>query len=333
MTIASCSQIQLRPIQESTDRKFVCDGVEVGNGVYKCSEFAISETLACIDVTHVTQYFPSIVSDQIAAYVTNSFIFKGTSIGFNQIFDCKNPVQFSYYGANQAQHLQDINGLECYVKVPKVKKNNANGAIMSKLFRSRITDGNVSVHRIATDLYDVNKAPDRQISILKTNGGTPVIGFASGLSLIRGITRDEVRNTYIANSDDSKGDALLFSPVNYNKFYIGVITGANTAHFTNYLMQPNFCNEFSTYFTYFKPTDDIQAYWYNDGGTTVVYAHAESNIGRTYIDVSDLTSEGKSLEVVEKTNNADLITDIIVNGKVCVSFTSNDANYIVLKTV
>ena len=332
LTIASCSQIQLRPIQTSSDRKFVCDGIEVGDGVYQCDKFVISETLACIDVTHVTQYFPNVVSDQIAAYVTNSFIFKGTSIGFNQIFDCQNPVQFSYYGANQAQHLQDINGFECYAMVPKVKKNNFGGSVMSKMFRSRITDGDVTVYRTSTDLYNVNKAPDRQITVLKTNGDVPVIGFASGISLIRGVTRDEVRNTYIAEYDGSKGNALLFSPANGNKFYVGVITGANTEHFTNYLMQPDFCKEFSTYFTYFKPTNTIQSYWYNDGDTTVIYAHAESNTGRTYINVSDLSCEGKALEIVEKTNGAALITDSVVNGKICVSFTSSDANYIVLKT-
>lgn len=329
ITVTSCSQYQVRPMQVSSGRQFMCDGKAVGNGTYMCNEFVISETLTCLDPTMMTAYFPIPTSSQNAFTIVNSFIFRGLSIGFNQLVSCEHPFQFSYYGANQAQHLSDTNGMEAYVMIPKVKKVNGNGNVMSSFFRSQPTDADVTVYRTADDLYDVNKVPDRQLSVLMDDG-TPVIGFASGVSLIRGITRDEVRNTYIANYNGSKGNALMFSPANRNKFYVGVVTGDNTEHFTNYLMEPDFCKEFSTYFTYFKPTDSVQTYWYNDGDTTVIYIHAESNTGRIFVEVG--CCEGKTLEVVEKTSNATLLSDSITNGKVCVDFSSNDANYIVLKT-
>ena len=42
--------------------------------------------------------------------------------------------------------------------------------------------------------------------------------------------------------------------------------------------------------------------------------------------------EGLKLSVVEKTNDTQLLTDTIQNGKFFVNYNSNEANYIVLKT-
>jgi hypothetical protein len=49
------------------------------------------------------------------------------------------------------------------------------------------------------------------------------------------------------------------------------------------------------------------------------------------INVPDFM-EGLSLQVVEKTDNTTLLTDTIQNGKFFVSYATDDANYIVLKT-
>ena len=330
LTVASASQYQVEPIQESSNKKFTCDGKEVGNGTYYCDEFVISETLTCIDVTAMTSYFPTPESTRDALVITNSFIFKGLSIGFNQLVNCVNPVQFGYYGSNQAQHLADIDGMDAYVLIPKVKKNNSAGSIMNRFFRSQDSDANVTIYRNADDLVDIDKLPDRQLSVLK-NRDTPLIGFASGVSLVRGITVDEVRNTFIAKSSGAAGNALLFSPTNNNKFYVGVVSAYNTDKFTNQLMQTDFCKEFSTYYSYFMPTGDVQTYWYYDGASTIIYIHAESNTGRVMVDVSKAGCEGKGLEIVEKTDDVTLYSDSIVNGKICVEFESADANYIVIK--
>lgn len=329
LTVSAASQYQVEPIQESSNKKFTCDGKDVGNGTYYCDEFVISETLTCLDVTVMTSYFPTPKSTRDALVITNSFIFKELSIGFNQLVNCVNPVQFGYYGSNQAQHLADIDGMDAYVLIPKVKKNNSAGSIMNKFFRSQDSDANVTVYRTSDDLVDIDRLPDRQLSVLKDDG-TPVLGFASGVSLVRGVTVDEVRNTFIAKSSGSAGNALLFSPTNNNKFYVGVISAFNTEKFTDRLMQTDFCKEFSTYYSYFMPTDDVQAYYYNDGSSTVIYIHAESNTGRVLVDVGKADCEGKSIEVVEKTDDVTLYSDSIVNGKICVDFESADANYIVL---
>jgi hypothetical protein len=330
LTVASASQYQVEPIQAPSNKMLICDGKVVSDGTYFCNEFVVSETLTCLDVTAMTSYFPTPTSSRDALVITNSFIFKGLSIGFNQLVNCINPVQFGYYGSNQAQHLADTDELDAYVLIPKVKKNNSAGSIMNRFFRSQDSDSNVTVYRTTDDLVDIDKLPDRQLSVLK-DGSTPLIGFASGVSLVRGVTVDEVRNTFIAKSSGNAGNALLFSPTNNNKFYVGVVSAYNTAKFTNQLMQTDFCKEFSTYYSYFMPTGDVQTYWYYDGTSTIIYIHAESNTGRLMVDVSKAGCEGKSLEIVEKTDNASLISDSVVNGKVCVSFNSTDANYIVLK--
>ena len=278
----------------------------------------------------MTSYFPTPTSSRNALVITNSFIFKGLSIGFNQLVNCINPVQFGYYGSNQAQHLADTDELDAYVLIPKVKKNNSAGSIMNRFFRSQDSDSNVTVYRTTDDLVDIDKLPDRQLSVLK-DGSTPLIGFASGVSLVKGITVDEVRNTFIAKSSGAAGNALLFSPTNNNKFYVGVVSAYNTAKFTNRLMQTDFCKEFSSYFSYFKPSNDVQTYWYSDGDSTVIYLHCESNTGRIMVDVGDAGCEGKAFDIIEKTDNSSVYSDSIINGKICVSFSSADPNYIVLK--
>lgn len=331
LTVASASQYQVEPIQASSNKMLICDGKVVSDGTYFCNEFVVSETLTCLDVTAMTSYFPTPTSLRNALVITNSFIFKGLSIGFNQLVNCVNPVQFGYYGSNQAQHLADTDELDAYVLIPKVKKNNSAGSIMNRFFRSQDSDSNVTVYRTTDDLVDIDKLPDRQLSVLK-DGSTPLIGFASGVSLVRGVTVDEVRNTFIAKSSGNAGNALLFSPTNNNKFYVGVVSAYNTAKFTNQLMQTDFCKEFSTYYSYFMPTGDVQTYWYYDGTSTIIYIHAESNTGRVMVDVSKAGCEGMGLEIIEKTEYANLYSDSIINGKVCVAFSSADANYIVLKT-
>ena len=42
--------------------------------------------------------------------------------------------------------------------------------------------------------------------------------------------------------------------------------------------------------------------------------------------------EGLSVEIVEQTDNAVLLTETIQNGKLFVSYNTDDANYIVLRT-
>ena len=333
LTIASCSQYQVRPMQIPSDKRFLCNGHEVApTGAYYCDEFVITETLACLDPTTMTAYFPTPTSSQNAFTITNSFIVKGLSIGFNQLVSCDNPFQFNYYGQNQAQHLIDIGGNTAYCMIPKTKKNNSNSIPMRKFFRASTSDSSVTIYRSTSDLYDVDKMPERQLSMLKDSNGVPFFGFASGLSLVRGVTRDEVRNTYIAQSTGDAGYCLNFSPVNQNKFYVVAINGNNTAKFTNKLIQPDFCEEFSSYYTYYHPTSDVNAYWYYDGTDTVFYVHSESNVGRVIVDVNLAGCEGKTLEVVERSADTSVLySAAVVNGKVCVGLSGTEANYIVLK--
>ena len=42
--------------------------------------------------------------------------------------------------------------------------------------------------------------------------------------------------------------------------------------------------------------------------------------------------EGLNVEIVEQTDNAVLLTDTVQNGKLFVSYNTDDANYLVLRT-
>jgi hypothetical protein len=73
-------------------------------------------------------------------------------------------------------------------------------------------------------------------------------------------------------------------------------------------------------------------YWYKDGNSYVIYCHAqEASNGAIAINVPEFM-EGLNLTIVEKTDDASLVSETITNGKFYVEYTGEgQAKYIVLK--
>jgi len=183
-------------------------------------------------------------------------------------------------------------------------------------------------------LQDVDKPIDRLIAMLHNpNDNTYLVGMAAGLSLVSGETIPAKRNANIPIATSTDGHQRLgsFSASNRNKFYIAAI---NTAPFADdgYNLPNTYFKEINYYISYFDPAANPgQCYWYKDGNSYVIYSHCQSVQSRVSLTLPDFM-EGLSVEIVEQTDNAVLLTDTVQNGKLFVSYNTDDANYLVLRT-
>lgn len=319
------SSYQIRPIQKAIERVIFVDGKRVTEyGTYECDEFAITEILSCLNPFTVETWFPKPVMKDEMLRITQTFTFCGLSTSFNTILDVKYPIMFESYGCNQAKHLMKYKGYDAYVMLPRVRKLQ-NGYRVDKPFvQNTIKGDNIIVQRNARDLYDVDKLPDREISYLYHPLRGYKLGFASGLSLTKGINADNTRIDYIP----MESKAINMSPSNRNKMYIKAI---NKEAFENGLLPRGFKAEFHSYFTYFDPSKNVgQVYWYKDGDDFYVYAHCQSKHNDVLITLPSMMNNCV-LSVVDKTVGAELNSKKIENGSMRLSYTTDDANYIVIR--
>ena len=318
---------QLRPMMLLDSRIFKADGIEITeNGIYYCDEFVISEVLNCTDPWTVESWFP-VVQKEIGAVLTETFTIHGLANRYDTTLDMKKSYIFCAYGANQVQHLVPIStmsGYDVYGMMPRAK-NYASPYLANNLNR-----GGETVWRRSDDLFDVDKQPDRYISFFRnTTSGNMKIGCASGLSLIRGITVDSLRNKVFQVYETGDRDLLSCSPSNRNKAYFKVLADS---HFENSIIPANYRAQFSTYLCYFDPMANIgQVYWYKDGENYIIYAHYQEGHNKLAINLPK-KMEGLSVDVVDKTDGITLLTNEIKNGQVYITADATDHNYIVLKT-
>ena len=320
---------QLRPMMLLFNRKCMADGKEITeDGTYYCDEFVISEVLNCTDPWTVESWFP-VVQKEIGAVLTETFTIHGLACMYDTTLEMKKSYIFGAYGANQVQHLVPINtmaGYDVYGMMPRAKKGNyAVPYLINDLNRS-----GEWVVRNESNLYDINKQPDRYISFFKNpTTGDMKIGCASGLSLIRGLTMDSLRNIVFKEYKNGDRDLLSCSPSNRNKAYFKVLADS---HFENSIIPANYKVHLSTYLCYFDPmANKGQVYWYKDGDTFIIYAHYQSIQNKQTINLPK-EMEGLMVEIVDKTDGITLLTDVIENGKLYINADANNHNYIVLKT-
>jgi hypothetical protein len=320
---------QLRPMMLLFNRKCMADGKEITeDGTYYCDEFVISEVLNCTDPWTVESWFP-VVQKEIGAVLTETFTIHGLACMYDTTLEMKKSYIFGAYGANQVQHLVPINtmaGYDVYGMMPRAKKGNyAVPYLINDLNRS-----GEWVVRNESNLYDINKQPDRYISFFKNpTTGDMKIGCASGLSLIRGLTMDSLRNIVFKEYKNGDRDLLSCSPSNRNKAYFKVLADS---HFENSIIPANYKVHLSTYLCYFDPmANKGQVYWYKDGDTFIIYAHYQSIQNKQTINLPK-EMEGLRVEIVDKTDGITLLTDVIENGKLYINADANNHNYIVLKT-
>ena len=333
LTITSQSNTQIRPIQNSKEFKILADGVEISKeGIYRCNDLIISETLECFNPFTVETWYPTPVCNTVAMELVQSFNIHGLSHRYDAIINMKEPLIFGAYGTSQGQCLVSdsfssvgsiATGYDAYVMVPKVKKTvNSKRADMPHITSSSSDD--IDAYRSPSNLYDTDDLPDREITYLY-DGENYLAGFATGVSLTKGLSVKTKRNLYVPTDTL----ALSISYSNRNKFYLNIL---RKEAFENSVLPAGFTASFSSYWSYFNPNvNKGQVYWYKDGKDYIIYAHyqdANNNLAVTLPSEMD----GLSFEVVEKTDGVTLITDNIVNGKIYLNTDDSDHNYIVLKT-
>ena len=342
ITVASQGTAQLRPIMKHENRKFYIDGRELTEpGDYEGDDFTVSESQIGYDPASITTWFPTLgvvgTPDLTGAVemarFTWSYNFRGAQCCVNTTIDIRRKVECQSYGATQQQTFVDTGNYKAMFMIPKAKPQN--GVDLEKPFNSpALTSTSYAFFRNTTYLKDVDKPIDRLIAMLHNpNDNTYLVGMAAGLSLVSGETIPAKRNANIpiATSEDGHQRLGSFSASNRNKFYIAAI---NTAPFANdgYNLPNTYFKEINYYISYFDPAENPgQCYWYKDGNSYIIYSHCQSVQSRIPLTLPDFM-EGLNVEIVEQTDNAVLLTDTVQNGKLFVSYNTDDANYLVLRT-
>jgi len=337
-TITNKKTAQVDPIQNSENRKFTADKKEISdfNKVYYCNDFTASETLSCINPVKVTQWYPTVeheATDYEMCRITQSFNFSGASCAVNTILDSRYPIDFNHYGASQTKTLVPVDGYDSFAIIPKVLPQTF-GGVSNVDFRKPFntsnweTNGAITFYRDASYLEDVNDLPDRMITWLENTGtGQKGLGLATGLSLITGITQNTERLSYIPEGTGYTNQALYYSPVNHNKFYVRAIEGSA---FADSLLPTSFIKEINYYWSYFDPAQQLpKVYSYKDGNDYILYIHHDAVNSKLAVKVPEYM-EGLKAAIIEKTTGAELITNTVQNGIVYISLDS-DPNYLVLK--
>ena len=342
ITVASQGTTQLRPIMKHENRKFYIDGRELTEpGDYEGDDFTVSESQIGYDPASITTWFPTpgvvgtpdLTGAVEMARFTWSYNFRGAQCCVNTTIDIRRKVECQSYGATQQQTFVDTGNYKAMFMIPKAKPQN--GVDLEKPFNSpALTSTSYGFFRNTTYLKDVDKPIDRLIAMLHNpNDNTYLVGMAAGLSLVSGETIPAKRNANIPIATSADGHERLgsFSASNRNKFYIAAI---NTAPFANdgYNLPNTYFKEINYYISYFDPAANPgQCYWYKDGNSYIIYSHCQNVQSRVPLTLPDFM-EGLSVEIVEQTDNAVLLTDTVQNGKLFVSYNTNDANYLVLRT-
>lgn len=343
ITAASQSTTQLYPIMKHENRKFYIDGRELTEpGDYEGDDFTVSESQTGYDPASIETWLPTpgeigmpdLTGAVEMARFTWSYNFRGAQCCVNTTIDIRRKVECQSYGATQQQTFVDTGNYKAMFMIPKAKPQN--GVDLEKPFNSpALSSTNYDFFRNTTYLQDVDKPIDRLIAMLHNpNDNTYLVGMASGLSLVSGETVPAKRNANILIATDTSNEHQRlgsFSPSNRNKFYIAAV---NTAPFAddNYNFPNTYFKEINYYVSYFDPAANPgQLYWYKDGNSYVIYSHCQTIQNRVALSLPEFM-EGLSVEIVEQTDNAVLLTETIQNGKLFVSYNTDDANYIVLRT-
>ena len=339
ITVSDYNQVQLRPIMQHSERQFIIDGLSITEpGIYYYNNLTINESQVGYDPATISDWFggtdghPDLTGALPMAKFTWSYNYCGAQCAMNTTIHILREVECDSYGAIQQQFFYDKGNYQAMFMLPKAAT--VDGVELDKPFHSGSSNATTyTLYRTSASLKDVNDIVDRQVGFLyDNNNDSYLVGMAAGLSLVSGDTVVEKRNqNCMEGNTNSHYRVLIFSPANTNKFYIAAF---NTAQFASndYYIPEGFFKEINTYISYFDPAENTgQVYWYKDGNSYVIYCHCQSQQTALAINMPQIM-EGLNLSVVEKTDDVELLTDKITNGKFFVNYNSADANYIVLKT-
>ena len=339
ITVGTNYQEQLYPIMEHSNREWYADNYKITKpGTYYCDLFKVSDTQIGYDPATISNWFggvdgtPVLDNADVLAEFTNSFNYCGAQCCVNATVHLLKENQSISIRTQQQQFFLDTGDYQAMIMMPKVAT--INGIERDKPYHSPGTYPNIYIYRSANYLKDVDKLLDRQVGFLyNPTTNDYLVGMAAGLSLVSGDTVEAKRKQNCLIGEDDSNRLGLMSPnePNRNKAYIAAVNASLFIDNDDYFPAGYF-KEFNYYVSYFDPAENVgQVYWYKDGNSYVIYAHCQSAYNGIAINVPAFM-EGLKLSIVEKTDDTELLTDTIQNGKFFVNYTTNEANYIVLKT-
>lgn len=327
--LATYGEEQLRPVMTHDKRTFAADGNAIqGAGVYFCDEFTASESQKGYDPATISDWFggedgdPDLTGASVMAEFTFSYNYKGANCAMNTTIHLLREAKGTYSGIQQ-QFFFDNGDYRAMFMIPKAKPRG--GVELAKPFNSPSSSSTSYVfNRTAEHLDNIDDPVDRQIGFLHDpNTGKYLVGMAAGLSLVSGDTVKAKRN--INRPVDSR--LLSFSPSNNNKFYV---YATDSGVYENGYYPAGYFKEINAYVSYFDPAENVgQVYWYKDGGRYIIYAHCQTAEAALAINVPAIM-EGLHLSVLEKTDDAELLTETVQNGKIFLNYNVAGANFITL---
>lgn len=329
ITLDTYGEEQLRSIMTHDGRTMTADGnVVQGSGVYYCDEFTASESQKGYDPATISDWFggsggaPDLTGASVMAEFTFSYAYKGAQCALNTTIHLLREAKGTY-SAIQQQFFFDNGDYRAMFMIPKAKPRG--NVELAKPFNSPSSASTTYIfNRTAEHLDNIDDPVDRQIGFLHDpNTGKYLVGMAAGLSLVSGDTVKAKRN--INRPVDSR--LLNFSPSNNNKFYV---YATDSGVYEDGYYPAGYFKEINAYVSYFDPAENVgQVYWYKDGGRYVIYAHCQTAEAALAINVPAIM-EGLHLSVLEKTDDAELLTETVQNGKIFVNYNAAGANYITL---
>ena len=328
---------QLRPIMQIRNRRMLADGADITKaGTYYCDDFKVSEEQDGYDPVTIDTWFPEpdLSGAQIMAKFTWSWNFHGNSCAVNTTVSVLRKLKCQSYGACQQQFFFDKDTYKAMFLIPKLKTINT--VDPSRPFNSPASSSTyISYLRDSASLIDVDDPVDRQIGYLYDDDADDyLVGLAAGLSLVTGDTvkSKRIQNIPISSAGNGYDRLGSFSPSNTNKFYIAAINAAPFAD-DDYNLPNTYFKEINYYVSYFDPAENSwgQVYAYKDGNAWIVYIHCQRQLTRQKVVLPEDMEGAILAEIVEKTDNATLLTDIVTNGAIYVTFNNATPGWIVAK--
>ena len=324
---------QLTPIMRSENRVYMADGQPITTeGYYTVKQFSVGETQIGYDPATITSWFPTPRLDDAMpmARFTWRYDFCGAQCSVHTTIDILREVQFMNYCPSQQQTFTDLGTYKAMFMIPKAAPQD--GVDFERPFHSPGINGQThNFYRTEQYLRNVNDLIDRMLAFLHDDKTDDyLLGMAVGLSLVEGDTRPKMRVRNILYGDENqKLRVCRFSPDNVNKFYLSALNASPFAD-KDYYWPVGYSSEIDYYVSFFDPAaNEGQVYWYKDGHRYVIYAHCQTQHDKLDITVPDFMN-GCTLQVVEKTPAAQLLSGTIQDRRFAVKYADAAANYLVL---
>lgn len=327
VAVSAVSGYQLKPMMSTDSQKIIIDGREVSDeGIYSANIVELVDVMTAIDPINAVFDGINAMSGNPLMTITQTYYFRSKSVYLTTNVDMKSWLPFIKYHGIQPLGLIPVSGYVPYVMYPKVAPQAAAGGKLAVdwNFPTDASDTTAVYSKYlfevnAADLTDVNDVPDRTVQFLRNGSGDFRIGFAAGFDLESGLASKNSRPDYTHQ-------AFEMIPSLSNKTYFRVLTDQK---FPNGVLPASFFGQFNSYFCYYLPEENMQAYIVHTRDTSYVYIHTQEIFTKKPVMVEGI--DGSKLVVVE-TSGVQLLTDRVINGTLYVSSTDSNANYLVLKT-